>query len=58
VGFLFGVSPTVQLYPAFTIPDYSFKYVLLQGTLIAKNSGIDFKKMPYEEVMDYFRLER
>lgn len=41
------------------IADHSFKYVIIQGTAVAKGSGnygVDFKKMSYEEVMDYFGL--
>ncbi|MCL6265159.1 collagen-like triple helix repeat-containing protein [Flagellimonas myxillae] len=45
---------------SFTIAEYTFKYVIIQGTLIGKNSGYSKKalqKMTYEEVMDVFALD-
>lgn len=45
---------------SFVIAEYTFKYVIIQGTQIGKNSGYskkELQKMTYEEVMDLFALD-
>lgn len=44
----------------YEIADHSFKYVIIEGTAVGKNSSYsktDFSKMTYEEVMDHFGLD-
>jgi len=39
-----------------TISPLGFRYIIIPSNISTKSSGIDFTKMSYEEVMDYFKL--
>lgn len=50
-----SVDPSNTLY---TFNDFeAYRYVIIPANVMAKQAHPDFKKMDYEEVMDYFGLE-
>tara|TARA_R110000868_G_scaffold289544_4_gene549772 strand:- start:295 stop:804 length:510 start_codon:yes stop_codon:yes gene_type:complete len=47
----------IRLTATFTSLNLNFRFILIKGNLTGKNGKIDFSKMSYLEVMDYFGLE-
>tara|TARA_R110002050_G_scaffold204522_4_gene340244 strand:- start:179527 stop:180027 length:501 start_codon:yes stop_codon:yes gene_type:complete len=47
----------IRLTATFTSLNLNFRFILIKGNLTGKNAEMDFSKMSYVEVMDYFGLE-